>query len=171
MDVVEKNIARMADYFKSRKCKLRPHIKTHKLPLIAVKQINAGAIGITCAKLGEAEVFIKSGIKNILIANEIVGEIKIRRLINLSRYSNIIICMDSYENAMEISKIAKEEKTNIEFLVEVNVGLNRCGVLPGEPALILVKKISELDNLVFKGLMGYEGGVFINDINNYNKGE
>jgi len=77
MDAAERNIAKMADFFSDKPCKLRPHIKTHKLPLIAHKQIDAGAIGITCAKLGEAKVFLESGIKNVLIANEIVGEKKI----------------------------------------------------------------------------------------------
>ena len=86
MDAVERNIAKMAAFFSSRSCKLRPHMKTHKLPLIAQKQIEAGAIGITCAKLGEAKIFLESGIKNILIANEVVGKKKIEVMVNLSHY-------------------------------------------------------------------------------------
>ena len=102
MDVVEENILEMADFFKGRECKLRPHMKTHKLPSIAHKQLEAGAIGITCAKLGEAKIFFESGIKNILIANEIVGQTKIQRLVNLSRYGELIVCVDNYENAADL---------------------------------------------------------------------
>ena len=90
MGAVERNIAKMADYFSGKPCKLRPHIKTHKLPLIAHKQIEAGAIGITCAKLGEAKIFLEAGIKDVLIANEIVGAVKIERLVNLSGYGDLI---------------------------------------------------------------------------------
>src|SRR5512136_1100365 len=106
MGVVERNIKRMADFFSDKPCQLRPHIKTHKLPLIAHKQIEAGAIGITCAKLGEAKIFLESGIKNVLIANEVVGNIKIQRLVNLSSYGDLIVCVDHHENARDISEAA-----------------------------------------------------------------
>src|SRR5512136_640807 len=94
MDEVERNIRTMAAYFADKPCKLRPHMKTHKLPLISHKQIEAGAIGITCAKLGEAKIFCEAGIKNILIANEIVGKTKIKRLVRLARYGDLIVCVD-----------------------------------------------------------------------------
>ncbi len=164
MDVVEKNISRMANFFKNKECKLRPHMKTHKLPIIAQKQIEAGAIGVTCAKLSEAKLFFESGIKKILISNEIVGETKIQRLVNLSRYGDLIVCIDNYENAKNISDAATRIGIKINVLVEVNVGLNRCGVMPGKPALGLVQKIDGLKNIIFRGLMGYEGGLFIHDI-------
>jgi len=106
IDVVERNIAKMANIFSDKECKLRPHIKTHKLPMIAHKQIAAGAIGITCAKLGEAKIFLESGVKDILIANEIVGDIKIQRLVNLSGYGDLIVCVDHFENARDISEAA-----------------------------------------------------------------
>ena len=164
MDAAERNIAKMANIFSDKECKLRPHIKTHKLPMIAHKQIEAGAIGITCAKLGEAKIFFESGIKDILIANEIVGDIKIQRLVNLSGYGDLIVCVDHFENARDISEAAERMGRKINILVEVNVGLNRCGVRPGKPALELVQKITELKNLVFRGVMGYEGGLFIKDL-------
>jgi len=164
MDAAERNIAKMADFFSDKPCKLRPHIKTHKLPLIAHKQIDAGAIGITCAKLGEAKVFLESGIKNVLIANEIVGEKKIQRLVNLSGYGDLVVCVDHFENARDISEAAGRIGRKINVLVEVNVGLNRCGVQPGKPALELVQGITKLENLVFRGVMGYEGGLFIKDL-------
>jgi D-serine deaminase-like pyridoxal phosphate-dependent protein len=164
MDAVERNIARMASFFSDKPCKLRPHIKTHKLPMIAHKQIEAGAIGVTCAKLGEAKIFLEAGIKNVLIANEIVGNGKIQRLVNLSNYGNLIVCVDNFENARNISEAAGKIGGKMDVLVEINVGLNRCGVRPGKPAIEFVQKIMELKNLVFWGLMGYEGGLFINDI-------
>jgi D-serine deaminase-like pyridoxal phosphate-dependent protein len=164
MDTVERNIAKMADIFSDKECKLRPHIKTHKFPMIAHKQIEAGAIGITCAKLGEAKIFFESGIKNILIANEIVGDQKIQRLVNLSGYGDLIVCVDHFENARDLSEAAGRMGRKINVLVEVNVGLNRCGVSPGSPALDLVQKITKLKNLEFRGVMGYEGGLFIKDL-------
>ena len=164
MAVVERNIAKMAAFFSGKVCKLRPHIKTHKLPLIAHKQIKAGAIGITCAKLGEAKVFLEAGIKDVLIANEIVGRVKIERLVNLSRFGNLIACIDNAGNAKDISDAAGRIGQKIQVLAEVNVGINRCGVMPGKPALELVRMITGLKNLVFRGIMGYEGGVFVLDL-------
>ena len=164
MAAVERNIEKMAAYFSDKACKLRPHIKTHKLPLIAHRQIAAGAIGITCAKLGEAEIFLEAGIKDVLIANEIVGRVKIQRLVNLSRYGNLIVCIDNDDNAKDISEAAGKIGRKIQVLVEVNVGIDRCGVMPGKAALELVRKITGLKNLVFRGIMGYEGGVFVLDL-------
>ena len=163
MDAVERNIAKMAAFFQGKECKLRPHVKTHKLPLIASKQIEAGAIGVTCAKLGEAEVFLQSGIKNVLIANQVVSEQKIRRMIGLSLLGDLIVCIDNYENALRISELARTANTKMNVLVEVNVGINRCGLMPGGPALDFVRAISKLENITFRGLMGYEGGLFTKD--------
>jgi D-serine deaminase-like pyridoxal phosphate-dependent protein len=163
MDAIERNIAKMAAFFAGKPCKLRPHMKTHKLPLIAHKQIEAGAVGITCAKLGEAQIFLESGIRNVLIANEIVGEAKIRRLIHLSHYGDLIACVDDYENARAISEAAGQAGVKVNVVVEINVGLNRCGVRPGKPALEFVQKITGLKNLVFRGVMGYEGGLYIKE--------
>jgi len=158
---VEKNIKTMATYFADKPCKLRPHMKTHKLPLISHKQIEAGAIGITCAKLGEAKIFLEAGIRHVLIANEIVGRTKIQRLIHLAGYGDLIVCVDQFENAKEISEAAGEQDRKINVLVEIDVGLGRCGVNPGKPALELVQKLSQLKHLGFRGVMGYEGGMFI----------
>jgi D-serine deaminase-like pyridoxal phosphate-dependent protein len=164
MGAVERNIAKMAAFFSTQPCKLRPHMKTHKLPMIAHRQIEAGAIGITCAKLGEAEIFLEAGIKSVLIANEIVGIVKIQRLVHLSSYGDLIVCVDHFENARDISEVAGGVGRKINVVVEVNVGLNRCGVMPGKPALELVQKISALRHLTVRGVMGYEGGLFINDL-------
>jgi len=164
MDEVERNIKTMATYFADKPCKLRPHMKTHKLPLISHKQIEAGAVGITCAKLGEAKIFLEAGIGHVLIANEIVARTKIQRLVHLAGYGDLMVCVDQFENAEEISEAAGEYDRKINVLVEVDVGLGRCGVNPGKPALELVQKLSQLKHLKFRGVMGYEGGMFIENL-------
>ena len=157
LDVMESNIAKMADYFRSVDAELRPHTKTHKTPIIAHKQIQAGAIGVTCAKLGEAEVMVAGGIRDILIANEIVPRQKITRLVNLARHADMMVAVDDSNNVENLSQAALDKDVHLRVLVEVDTGMKRCGVPPGEPALRLAQKVSESKNLIFAGLMGYEG--------------
>ena len=164
MGAADRNIKRMADFFAPRACDLRPHVKTHKSPLLAHRQIEAGAIGISCAKLQDARVFVESGIDNILIANEIVDVEKMRELAALARLTNMIVCVDHATNARDLSRIAEENGIVLDVLVEVNIGLDRCGTDPGLPTLELVRQVSQLKGLKFRGLMGYEGGVFIKDL-------
>jgi len=90
LDVMERNIDTMAKFFRSVPAELRPHAKTHKCPIIAHKQLEAGAIGITCAKLGEAEVMVHAGIRSVLVANQVVGEPKVTRLVNLAKHSDVM---------------------------------------------------------------------------------
>jgi D-serine deaminase-like pyridoxal phosphate-dependent protein len=153
------NIDLMAGYFRQRHAKLRPHFKSHKCTTIAKLQLQAGAIGITCAKLGEAQVLADAGIREILIANEIVGPVKTARLIDLARRANPMVAVDCVENAKMISEAASAAGVTIRALVEVNVGLNRCGVAPGAAALDLSRSIHALPGLRFEGLQGYEGHI------------
>lgn len=157
LDKMEANIQTMADYFTTVNTMLRPHVKTHKTPIISHKQIAAGAIGVTCAKLGEAEAVIHAGVRDVLIANQVVGSHKIARLINLARHSEIMVAVDNPQNVRDISEAAAAKGVTVRMLVEVNVGMNRCGVESGEPALALAKQIRQSPNLKFEGLMGYEG--------------
>ena len=154
---MEANIETMANYFSTVNADLRPHVKTHKTPIIAHKQIAAGAIGVTCAKLGEAEAVIHAGIRDVLIANQIVGAQKIARLINLAKHSEIMVAVDNAENVQAISEAAGAKGATVRMLIEVNIGMDRCGVEPGKPALELAEQIHRSPNLVFEGLMGYEG--------------
>jgi D-serine deaminase-like pyridoxal phosphate-dependent protein len=156
-DVMEANIAEMGKYFDSVPAWHRPHAKTHKSPIIAHKQINAGAVGITCAKLGEAEVLFAGGIQDILIANELIGAQKIARLVRLARHATITVAVDHEQNAIDISEAAVAAGSTIRILVEINVGQNRCGVEPGPDVVELVKKIDSLPNLEFYGFNAYEG--------------
>ena len=157
LDKFEANIQTMAVYFSTVNAMLRPHMKTHKTPIIAHKQIASGAIGVTCAKLGEAEAAIHAGIRDVLIANQIVGKQKIARLINLARHSEIMVAVDSAQNVQAISEAASAKGAHVRMLVEVNIGMDRCGVEPGKPALELANVIHRSANVSFEGLMGYEG--------------
>ena len=157
LDKMEANIQTMANYFSTVNADLRPHVKTHKTPIIAHKQIAAGAIGVTCAKLGEAEAVIHAGIRDVLIANQVVGSQKIARLINLAKHSEIMVAVDNAENVQAISEAAAAKGATVRMLIEVNIGMNRCGVEPGKPTLALAEQIHQHSNVVFEGLMGYEG--------------
>jgi len=164
LDVMEENILKMASFFSNAKSNLRPHAKTHKTPIIAHKQLEAGASGIACQKLGEAEIMAESGIKDILVTNQVVGEHKIWRLVNLAKHSGVIVAVDSIENMRSLSLAASGKRTKLDVVIEVNVGMNRCGVEPGKPTLSFAKKMLECKGLEFRGLMGYEGhAVFIDD--------
>jgi len=136
---------------------LRPHFKTHKIPIIAHKQLKAGAIGITCAKLGEAASLVEAGVKDILIANQIAGAPKIERLVNLVKHSDIIVAVDNPKNVKALSKAASRKGVTLNVLIEVDVGNQRCGVGPKGPALSLARKILQNKGLRLRGLMGYEG--------------
>ena len=156
-DAMEKNIADMAEYISSVPAGLRPHAKTHKSPIVALKQIEAGAVGSTCAKLGEAEALQRGGVRDILIANQIVGHRKIARLVGMARHCDIAVAVDTEENARQISEAAIAAGSSVRVLVEVNVGMDRCGVEAGDDAIALVKKVSGMPGLRFFGFQAYEG--------------
>lgn len=153
------NLAQMSRFFKDIPAKLRPHFKTHKCPTIAIKQIEEGAIGLTCAKLGEAEILVEAGIASILIANEVVEPNKIMRLADLALRSEIIVAIDDVETVSLLSAAAVRAGSIISVVIEVDVGLHRCGVRTGEVAVSLAKRICGLPGLKFAGLLGYEGHV------------
>ena len=157
LDVMERNINTMAKFFRSVPSELRPHAKTHKCPIIAHKQLEAGAIGITCAKLGEAEVMVESGIRSLLVANQVVGEPKMTRLVNLVKHSDVIVAVDSPENVRHLAESARAKDVRLNILIEVDVGNNRCGTPPGEPTLRLARDVASHESLNLMGLLGYEG--------------
>lgn len=157
VDALQANIDRMAAYFAQRHCKLRPHFKSHKCTAIAKLQMKAGAVGITCAKLGEAEVIADAGIRDILIANQIVGPLKIARLVELCRRADPMVAVDSADNVKMLSKMAADARVTIRVLIEVDAGMDRCGVQPGQPALDLARLVVALPGLRFEGLQAYEG--------------
>lgn len=157
LDAFERNIAAMAADIASRGAQWRPHSKAHKCPAVAHRQIAAGAIGVTCAKLGEAEVFAASGVRDILIANQIVGPIKTRRLAALAAYADVIVAVDDADNVRELDAAARAAGTRPRVVIEVNVGMERCGVEPGEATVALARIVSACEGLRFAGVMAWEG--------------
>ncbi len=157
LKLLEHNIKLMSDFSSRVKAELRPHVKAHRTPMIAQKQVEAGAKGITCAKVSEAEVMIEHGLKDIFIANQVVGENKIARLIRLAKKGKVSVAVDSVTNARSISRLASDKGMKIEVLIEVDIGTHRCGLKPGRPVLELAKEIQRLQGVELRGLMGYEG--------------
>jgi D-serine deaminase-like pyridoxal phosphate-dependent protein len=157
MVAMESNLTKMAKFFKAGKTKLRPHFKVHKTPALSLRQLKSGAIGITCAKLGEAEVLVSHGIKNILIANEIVGETKIKSLLELTPHAEIIVAVDSAKVVAEMAKLARNRRTEVNVVIDVDIGLKRCGVKPGRAAVDLARIVAHEDRLKLRGVMAYEG--------------
>ena len=156
MDIMERNLRRMANFTRECHVDLRPHVKTHKIPEIAKLQLDGGAKGVCLQRLSEAEVFADHGITDIFITNEVVGNHKYPKPARLADRIHLKVAVDNYDNAVEISKACSEIGTEIKVLVDVDVGLHRCGVLPIE-AGDLADKVARLKNLVFTGIMGYDG--------------
>ncbi len=155
---MQRNIERMAAFFRGRPCQLRPHFKNHKCTRIARLQLAAGnTIGMTCAKLGEAQVLADAGITDILIANQVVGHRKVERLVQLARRADLRVAVDHLDHITSISQAAAASGVTVGLLVEVDIGMGRCGVPPGEAALELARRITELPGVRFDGLQAYEG--------------
>ena len=158
LDRFERNLARMTALVHRAGKGLRPHAKTHRCPEIARRQIAAGALGVACAKLGEAEVMAESGIRGLLITTEVVPPAKIQRLMRLVESApDTMVVVDSAGNAGELSHAAAARGVTVNVLVDVDVGGRRTGVAPGEPALELARAVTALPALRFRGLQGYAG--------------
>ncbi|HQZ69625.1 MAG TPA: DSD1 family PLP-dependent enzyme [Planctomycetaceae bacterium] len=153
----DRNLARMAAFFRDRPAKLRPHFKNHKCVTLAKRQLTAGAVGLTCAKLGEAEVLVDHGIQDVLIANQVVGNSKMARLAQLAKRARIGVAIDHWDHAAAISKAATDAGTTVHLLIEVDIGMGRCGILPGAPVIELARRVTELPGVRFAGLQAYEG--------------
>jgi len=156
LDVLDTNIAHVARTCRSNGVNWRPHFKGHKTLEIARKQLAAGAIGITCAKLGEAEILAAAGIRDILIANQIVGATKIERLMAVLGAADPVVSVDSRENVAALAEAARKNGKTLRVVVEVNTGMNRAGVEPGEPVLAFAAEIARHPNLRLAGVMGWE---------------
>lgn len=163
MKKTEENIIRMQREADACGCKLRPHIKTHKMPLFARMQLDHGAAGITCAKVSEAEVMADGGVKDIFIAYPIVGAFRIRRVIALAkRVDRLILAVDSLEMAIPLNEAAKEAELILEVRLEVDTGAKRTGVLR-ERAAELAGEIHKLPYLKLTGIYTFKSLVFRNE--------
>jgi D-serine deaminase-like pyridoxal phosphate-dependent protein len=157
LDAVERNLDRMAADIAATRAKLRPHAKTHKTALLARMQLERGAIGVCCAKLGEAEALCAGGIDDILVTSEIVGPLKIARAIALAKRVRLTVVVDSTAVAIPLGRAAAAAGIRLRALIDVNVGQNRAGVGAGAPALALARFVAALPGLELAGLQGYEG--------------
>jgi len=160
LDVLERNIKRMAEYGRQHNVAVRPHTKTHKIPAIARMQIDAGSPGITVAKPGEAEVMAHAGLNDILVAYPIFGEEKWTKLARLAKDHTITVALDAEETAQGLSRAAAAEGSRIGVLVEFDAGMHRCGVAsPGE-VVGLAQTVDRLPGLYFRGVMFYPGHIW-----------
>ena len=158
LDIFEANMARMADEARRGGIRLRPHGKTHKCAVIAMRQMALGAVGQCVQKVSEAEALVDGGVSDVLVCNEIVGQTKLRRLASLARRARIGVCADNPANIEELSVEAQSFGVELRVLVEIDAGVGRCGIEAGEPAAKLAKLIDELPGLTFGGLQAYHGG-------------
>lgn len=163
LDAFDHNVATLAAAARAAGADWRPHIKASKAPELAKQLIAGGAIGVTSAKVSEAEQMVDGGVDDILIANEIVGPIKIVRLAKLARRARLCVAVDDADNLREIAAAMTAEGTSVDVLIDINVNMNRCGVLP-EAAPALAGLACDLEGVGLRGLMGYEGHVMNMDL-------
>ena len=157
LDAFERNLARLPERITGTGVRLRPHAKTHKCPVIALAQLKAGAVGVCVQKVGEAEAMVHGGVPDVLVTNEIVGRQKLRRLAALGHLARIAVCADDAGQIAALEGAAAEVGITLPVYVEVNMGGNRCGVEPGDPALDLARLVAEAPHLSFAGLQAYHG--------------
>ena len=160
LDVVRANVARIAALAGEAGVSLRPHTKTHKLQQIARLQLDAGAVGVQVAKLGEAKVMADAGIDDILVGYPIVGAQKLERLADLAERVAITVTVDSDEVARGVARTACERGLTIRVLLELDTGMRRLGVLPGPAAVELAERVAALDGIELAGVFTHEGHVY-----------
>ena len=156
LDTMERNERRMNELFAGKQVRVRPHFKNHRVLEFSDRQIASGAIGITCARLWQAERLIRHGIRDVLVANEIAGEVMIRKFIELSRIAPVIVGVDNASTIDEVAHLAGSERASLNLVVDFDLGLRRCGVVDGDAGLALARRIVD-SGMCFRGVMGYEG--------------
>jgi D-serine deaminase-like pyridoxal phosphate-dependent protein len=157
LDVARRNIAVMAEKFRELPASLRPHIKVHKSVELARLQVDAGAIGVACAGVWEAVVMAEGGIDDVLVANQVVHPDKVAAIAALAREHRITVAVDDVRNVEQLARAASEAGSELELLIELDVGMGRCGVRTKEELLPVAERIAALPNLTLRGLQAYEG--------------
>jgi D-serine deaminase-like pyridoxal phosphate-dependent protein len=157
LDILDANLARLRAASQERRVDLRVHFKSLKCGSLARYIMEAGVKRFLCAKVNEAEVLANSSVNDILVANQIIGQPKLRRLAEVARRSLVRVCVDDAGNVADMAQTAREVGVTLGVLVEVDVGMKRCGVEPGTPALELARRIAAEPGLRFDGLQGYDG--------------
>ena len=164
LDKLERNIKRCRELVADAGLTYRPHAKTHKSPIIAQMQIAAGATGVCCAKLAEAEVMAAGGVPDILITTEVVGRLKIRRLMSVARTMQaggrrIAVVVDDSQNVSDLSQAAETSGIDLPVIVDVDVGMARTGAPAGEAAVGIAAQVQNSPHLRFTGFQGYQGAI------------
>jgi D-serine deaminase-like pyridoxal phosphate-dependent protein len=159
LDVMERNLRRVADYAKNHGLRLRPHTKTHKSPRIGRRQLELGAAGLTVAKVGEAEVMLGASPPDLLVAYPVIGRSKLERLMAVAQRTHVTVSLDSLFAARQLSEAAQAAGANIGVLAETDVGMGRVGVSPGPDLLDLARSIKRLPGLSFEGITFYPGHI------------
>jgi D-serine deaminase-like pyridoxal phosphate-dependent protein len=160
LDVLDRNLDRMAAYCREHKIGLRPHTKTHKTLEVARRQLERGAVGLTVAKVGEAEVMTAAEPNEILVAFPVFGATKLKRLAAVATARRVLLSLDSEATARELSAAATAQKITFGVLVEFDAGLGRCGLKPGPACVELARAVQKLPGLNFRGLMTYPGNIW-----------
>lgn len=158
LDIMEANLARVAAYAGQHGLRLRPHTKTHKIPALGRRQIALGAVGLTVAKVGEAEVMVESGTPDLLVAYPIVGRSKLDRLMQVARRTRLTVSLDSLGVAAALSHAARAARVTVGVLAEVDAGMGRVGVAPAA-VVPLAKAMAGLPHLEFEGFAFYPGHI------------
>jgi len=162
LDVMERNLARVAGYAKDHSLRLRPHTKTHKSPAIARRQLALGAAGLTVAKVGEAEVMIHAAPEDLLVDYPLIGRRKLERLMAVAGQTRVTVAVDSMTAARQLSDVAREHRREVSALIEVDLGLHRVGVRP-EEAVDFAREVSRMPHLRYEGVAMYPGHVKLLD--------
>ena len=157
VNILRANAEKMKALLSGTQLRLRPHYKSHKCAAIAKWQMDSGAKGMTCAKLSEAEDLCDAGIEDILIANQIVDPVKVRRAADLAGNCRLTVCVDSLDNVDALSRAAVNSGNTIHCLVEYDIGMGRCGVMTEAEVLTLARHIARSGNLTFDGIQAYAG--------------
>lgn len=157
LDAFERNLRRLPESLVGKPVRVRPHAKTHKCPVIALRQMALGAVGVCCQKVSEAEAMVMGGVKDVLVSNEIVGTTKLNRLAALAKEARIGVCVDNAQNIGAVNDAAARLHVTLDVLIELDVGAKRCGVDSPQAAVALAKQIAGASNLRFLGLQAYHG--------------
>ena len=156
LDAFERNLRRLGEAVAGR-VRVRAHAKTHKCAEIARRQVAAGAVGVCCQKVSEAEAMVTGGVGDVLVSNEVVGAPKLACLAELARRARIGVCVDDARNVAELDTACAAAGTQLDVYVEVDVGARRCGVAPGRAAVALAREVAARTSLRFAGLQAYHG--------------
>jgi len=160
LDSIDANLAKMNDFFAGKECKLRPHFKSHKCVTLARRQVSqSNSVGITCAKLSEAEQLVDGGVNDVLIANQVIGIDKTARIAEMNRKASVSVAVDSELGIEQLGTSAQYAGVSIGVFIEIDIGMNRGGIQPGEPAIQLAEMVSNKQGLRLAGLQSYEGHI------------